>query len=219
MNRYLIYILTLMAIGCSEKNESIAITRYNYPTNKLGDGKIFIYRNKKTLSQTYTDNKIIEENGDKIILSKQYSDKEKWDSTKWLIKDNKIKLLETYWFYFSDSLDKEAELIKGEILRQEQLDSGEALEFRYKLPTNIYNTIKTKDQFIKDTVLVWGEQQIDCKKYIGQIEMKTEHTWIPFIGQERKSIATKYYGKDLGLIKYITDTWNGRTEWELIEVR
>ncbi len=191
MNRYLIYILTLMAIGCSEKNESIAITRYNYPTNKLGDGKIFIYRNKKTLSQTYTDNKIIEENGDKIILSKQYS----------------------------DSLDKEAELIKGEILRQEQLDSGEALEFRYKLPTNIYNTIKTKDQFIKDTVLVWGEQQIDCKKYIGQIEMKTEHTWIPFIGQERKSIATKYYGKDLGLIKYITDTWNGRTEWELIEVR
>ena len=146
-----------MAFGCSEKNESIAITRYNYPTNKLGDGKIFIYRNKKTLSQTYTDNKIIEENGDKIILSKQYSDNEKWDSTKCLIKDNKIKLLETYWFYFSDSLDKEAELIKGEILRQEQLDSGEALEFRYKLPTNIYNTIKTKDQFIKDTVLVWGE--------------------------------------------------------------
>ena len=219
MNRHLIYVLTLLTIGCSEKNESIEITKYNYPLDKLEDGKIFIYRNPKTLNQTYSESKIIEENGDKFILSKQYSDREKWDSSKWLIEGNKIKLLETYWFYVSDSLDQNAELIKGEILRQEQLDKGDVLEFRYKLPTNIYNTIKTKEKFIKDTVLVWGGQQIDCKKYIGQIEMKTEHTWIPFIGRKNKSVVTKYYGKDLGLIKYITDTRTGLTEWELIEVR
>jgi hypothetical protein len=219
MNRLLILILTLTTIGCSEKNESIEITKYNYPTDKLGDGKIFVYRNPQTLNQTYTENRIIEENGDKFILSKQYSDKEKWDSTKWIINGNKIKLLETYWFYVSDSLDKNAELIKGEILRQEQLDNGDALELRYKLPTNIYNTIKTKDQFVKDTVLVWDGQQIECKKYIGQIEMETEHIWIPFIGRESKSVVTKYYGKNLGLIKYTTDTRNGQTEWELIEVR
>ncbi len=219
MYRLLILILTLTTIGCSEKNEPIEITEYSYPIDKLGDGKLFIFRNPKTLNQTYTDNRIIKENGDKFILSKQYSDKEKWDSTKWIINGNKIKLLETYWFYISDSLDENAVLINGEILRQEQLDKGDALEVRYKLPTNIYNTIKTNDQFVKDTVLVWGGQRIDCKKYLGQIEMETEHTWIPFIGRESKSVVTKYYGKDLGLVEYITDTRNGRTEWELIEVR
>jgi hypothetical protein len=219
MSRHLIYLLILVTIGCSKKNESIATSEYNYPTDKLGDGKLFIYRDPVSLNQTYSDSKVIEKNGDKFILSKQYSDKEKWDSTKWLIQNNRIKLLETYWFYASDTLDKQLDLIQGEILRQEQLDNGDVLEIRYKLPTNIYGTIETRDEFIKDTVVVWNGQPVDCKKYKTKIAMESEHVWIPFLGKTNESTVTKYYGKDFGLIKYSTDTRNGHTDWELIEIR
>jgi hypothetical protein len=216
MKQVLLYLALFLLIGCSKPNEFIEIKNYWYPMDQVGKGKLFVYQNRQTKETSYTKFELIEEGKKEFLLDWQYSDSEKWDSSKWLIEGNRITMVETYW---PSSRAGKYEMLPAEILHQEEVDGAEIREIKYRF-ADVRSTIKSVEKFVKDTVFIWKGQKFNCKVTQTQFDMTSVHPWVPFIKENSKSSNTKYYVRNIGLVKYFYyDPDEGRSEWDLIEIR
>ena len=194
---------------------------YRFPTNQIGKGKTFIYSKVGVTNQTsFKDLLFINEPSGQFLLSKQYSAVAKFDSSKTSI-DN--KLVETFTFMSPDNSDNEHLPIKGEIKDDKVIDNGRKLGQRVSIITYAGNEnvilINSKEEYLKDTVLVWKGKQLDCivtnMKSTIEFSSKTN----PFAKQEIEYNGNSYFGKGIGLIRYTSQTKKDFSIWELIEIR
>lgn len=219
MKKLIFYVLIASTLGCAKKNEPLELMKFHLPKEVLEEGKLYVYKNVLTSARQYAYYKASEEKGNQVILSNHYTDSQKLDSSKWLVNENKIQLVECFMSYYPDSLSKKPLLLRGNIEQQEHVADIDIIEVRFNLPINAYSMISTKDQFLKDTVFTWNDKQIESKKYLTDITINVKHNWIPFVGSEQNSTVTKYYGKNIGLLQYSNKSEKNFSQWNLIEIK
>ena len=222
--RILLSLMTLSAfISCnSAKEKTVFFPKdYLFPIDQIGSGKTFVYSNVEAMNQTsYKDLKLITESGVKIILSKQYSNEEKFDSSKTSV-DN--KLIETFTFMSPDNSKIGHHPIKGEIIEERVFESR--LKFGERISTISYSgkenvvTIKSEEKYLKDTILTWQGSQLSCIVIRRKSTIGFYSKIIPIAKQELKYNGDSYYAKGIGLIRYTTQTKKNFSTWELIEIK
>jgi len=184
--------------SCSSSNKKSFIPKeYEYPDDSLLKGKTFVYQDIQTGYKTYTYYRVQYNLKDKWLLSVQYTNKKVYDSTFYL----NDKMIETYSSPYANG-----NLLKCEIIQDTLLQNG--TKFGESLTTTILkedsNSVMSSSvsEYLKDTTIAWRNQIIPC--FVTTQRCKDEY-------KNSKDSTTHillytqngYYGKGVGLIKYI----------------
>lgn len=215
----LIILLALISCESTKKKTGFLPKEYSYPIEQIGNGKTLVYRKVGATNQTsFKDLQLITEPGGQFLLSKQYSADAKFDSSKTTI-DN--KLIETFTFLLSDTTDNKQLPIKGEIKEDKVIDNG--TKFGQSVYKIVYTgnenvvTISSVEEYLKDTILTWQDEQLDCIVTSMKSKIEFSNTTNPFAKQEIEYKGDSYFAKGIGLIRYTSQTKNDFSIWELIE--
>ena len=193
---------------------------YEYPISSLGSGKTFVYRNvNDSADLTFVDYKMVNENGKNYLIARQYNQASTFDSSKYT-KDK--GLIESYIF-FKDPVIK----FKGEILQNEVVDNGTRLGIaRANIEYTAYNypdymiTLRGEEFFLKDTVVNWNGQKLECLKTIQTtvLELEGKRDFSSHYNNYRVSVG--YFAKGIGLVRYrVVTSKSGTATMVLIEIR
>jgi hypothetical protein len=190
---------------------------YLYPDSNLVNGKTFIYRSvKDTNDLRFYDGKIITEGKRDYLLGRQYTRESTIDSAKYAIDG---QLIESYFIMPDTPVYK----LKGVIVKNEIIDDGSRLGkgisiIEFKAYGNIL-TIRGEEYFLKDTVINWKGQELDCIKTRQTIWMRLENKRDPSATMNTKKVSEGYFAKGIGLIRYSGNSQGRSATMELIEIR
>jgi hypothetical protein len=206
---------------CSDNKSTYFIPeKFQYPENKIDQGKTFIYQNTLTKKLAFKSFKILDIEGQKYLITKQF------DSTSTI--DSAISLngktVEDYYFVLNGGHS----VTKANIIDDTVISNGLKLgkhvtKFIYQTPT-ISMTTNVEDVFVKDTSCIWDGKTRDCLaiKSIAKVQFNSmTDTSFKYV---LNASNIMYYAKNIGLIKYIIQFKNhdGNEEygdWELKEIK
>lgn len=193
---------------------------YEYPNSNLGNGKTFVYKNvSDSADLTFVDYKMVNENGKNYLITRQYNQASTFDSSKFTMD---MGLIESYIF-FKDPLIK----FKGTILQNEVVDNGSRLGVsKAYIEYTAYNypdymiTLRGEEWFLKDTVVNWSGQKLECLKTIQTTQLELEGKKDPLSHYNNYRVSVGYFAKGIGLVRYrVVTSKSGTATMELIEIR
>lgn len=210
-------------ISCGSKSEKTGfLPKDNYfPIDQIGNGKTFIYNKVGATNQTsFKDLKLITGSGGQFLLSKQYTSDVKFDSSKTSIDS---RLIETFTFMSPDNSDNKHLPIKGEIKEDKVIDNG--TKFGQRVSKIIYTgnenvvTIKTEEEYLKDTVITWQGKQLECIVIHMKSTVEFSSKSNPLAKQEMAYNGDSYFVKGLGMIRYTSQTKKDFSIWQLVDIK
>jgi hypothetical protein len=211
---------TFISCGSPKERTDFLPKEYRFPTKKIGSGKTFVFSKVGAENETsLKDLQLITESGKQFFLSKQYSDEAKFDSSK----SSDIKLIETFTFMSPDNSNSTHLPIKGEIKEDKIIDNG--TKFGQSVSKIVYTgnenivTINSQEEYLKDTVLTWQGKQMNCivTRMKSTIEFTSKKN--PFAKQDIEYSGDSYFAKDIGVVRYTTQTKKDFSIWELTEIK
>ena len=192
---------------------------YEFPISSVKSGKTFVYRNvSDSADLMFVDYKMVNENGKKYLITRQYNKTSTFDSSKYT-KDR--ELIESYIF-FTDPVIK----FKGEILQNEVANNGTRLgvakafiEYTSYYDPEYMITLRSEEWFLKDTVVNWHGQKLECLKTIQTTQLELENKKDPLYHHNNNRVGEGYFAKGIGLVRYRVATKSGSATMVLIEIR
>lgn len=201
------FLLTLCSFPISsctqiKKKKRFYPEEYEYPNSSVGNGKTFVYRNvSDSADLTFVDYKMVNENGKNYLIARQYNQASTLDSQKYT-KDK--GLIESYIF-FTDPVIK----LKGTILQNDVIDDGSRLgkcigkiEYKAEDYPDYTITMKGEEFFLKDTVINWNGQKLECLKTRQSIWLKLHSKRDSSAHANSNRVSEGYFAKGIGLIRY-----------------
>jgi hypothetical protein len=209
--RFIAYLFLVFTIySCSTDLHRFIPEDFDYPNNKIGAGKTYVYWNRDSSQYHFDDIRIINDKGYRSIRS--YGDDSIGDS---IITSNG-RTIEVYNFFLS----RDRKGIKGEKLQDITLNNNHKLgkhltEWSYQA-SKILCTTKLEEEYVKDTAINWQNHPLEC--------LVTRATGILRYSDSKSNHQTTYafkyyYAKGIGVIrysneftdyhgKYHSNTWN-----------
>ncbi len=220
------YLLTIILLSnCSSDKEPIKrLVGYEYPLDSLREGKIFVYKKNVPNEYYFVEQKLIKENDVEYILNESYDLKEKVSASKFKLTNEGIEEIETYLYRYPDSLKNEYQKDKGEILESKNITDGQKYRgsfIKMKILTsgNIRGNMTAQQIFIREDKLKFNGQDLDVLVFTNDITVKAWHRFVPFFSSETTYTGENYYARELGLVKYSTNTDSEKFEWTLKEIK
>ena len=224
--RHLFYLLTIILLSnCSSDKEPIKrLEGYEYPLDSLREGKIFVYKKNVPNEYYFVEQKLIKENDVEYILNESYDLKEKVSAGKFKLTNEGIEEIETYLYRYPDSLKNEYQKDKGEILESKNITDGQKYRgsfIKMKILTsgNIRGNMTAQQIFIREDKLKFNGQDLNVLVFTNDITVKAWHRFVPFFSSETTYTGENYYARELGLVKYSTNTDTEKFEWTLNEIK
>ncbi len=204
--------LILVNKSCSQDKTNFIPKNFDYPDNKIGNGKTFVYKNFQTNKESFQNLRLINSEGYySVTISNNNS-----------IGDSLIiynsKVIERYNFFMSGN----STITKGEKLLDTILNNNDKwgkylTKWAYRTTQLLYTT-QTEEKYIKDTIYEWQGQSLQCL-----VTQRNTSTIIQAINDTSLNHNTAviykfYYAKGIGIIKttteftdhngeYVNDTW------------
>ena len=224
MRQLIIILLTGLFASCSGDKEPIQrLGEFEYPLDSLSRGKIFVYKNKSDGEYYYVEQKRITESGIDFIIQETYSKDQRVSAEKYKITDTSKELIESYLYSYPDSLSKSFIKDKAEVYEFKNLKGqkyrGTYSELRIITSSNIKATVTTKEEFKNEGKLKINNQILDVLIFTSDIKTTARHRYIPFFSSETVYTGEHTYAKQIGLIKYTTNTDTESSEWELVDIK
>jgi len=215
-------LVILLAFGCSQSNNNLnSLKEYQYPLDELNDGKTFIFQNTLSKEKKHEYLSLITKNNQIVLSGVQSDEVIKFDST---IRTTEYppKLLETYYFEY-DTIGQFIKTVKGEIIEELYFKNNSPYSSRESTIKYKINDVELEfhiiDSYIKDTSYIWNGVEIPALYFDRKAEMKTSHSYIPFMDEEMKFNGYTIYAKNIGLIKYGVFVGDEKNEWELVMIK
>jgi len=193
---------------------------YEYPITSLGNGKTFVYKSvSDSVDLMFVDYKMVNENGKNYLIARQYNQASTLDSQKYTMD---MGLIESYIF-FHDPFIK----LKGAILQNDVVDDGSRLgkgmaniEYKADDYPDYTITMRGEEFFLKDTVIIWNGQKLECLKTRQSIWLKLHSKRDPSANSKSNRVSEGYFAKGIGLVRYHgSSSNNGSATMALNEIR
>lgn len=199
-----------------KKKKNFIPDEYEYPVSNLRTGKTFIYKNLSDTSISMLhDSKIINEQGSSYLIERSYNQTSTLDSEKYTVDK---ELIEFYLFG-----PPPAGKLKGSIIQDEIVDDGTRLgKGLFKVKFKGYDftiTITTENYFLKDTIINWNDQNLECLKTKRKELFEFDNKRHPSASSSSKSFGEGYFAKGIGLIRYHRVTEKGSATMGLSEIK
>jgi len=212
------FLLLLLWINrCSEHPDCFIPDDFQYPDNKIGMGKTFVYQNSATQEVTFKDLKILNVNGQHFQTLKSYDSSSAGDSVKSL----NGRTFETFNFF----MNKGGNPVKAENLKDTILKNGQKLgihltERKYEAEDLRY-IVTSQEQFLKDTTVVWENSELPCLVTQANAEIRIEVKADTSINHLIEETSEYYYAKGIGVIKYTNQfiDHNGKDNYDVWELK
>ncbi len=186
---------------------------YEYPETHLSTPKTYVYKNATTSELNFKDFKMVKKEGEVIVTWKGY------DSTP--LSDSSIevndKAIEHYLILNGQKMKA---VITEDSLYNDGSRLGEKRQSEYfnlNPTTTLTDTIRSS--FLRDTTITWNNKNVPC--LIIQSELKYVLTNSQDVSQQKEGTAKTlyYFGKDVGLIRYLSEKDGNYSVWELQEIK
>ena len=215
MRTIIFFIFICLLESChSQRNDKTFIPKeYQYPVDSILNGKTFVYQKQGTSEKNYTDFKLKTIGDNKYLISVQYLADKTEDSV--LTLNDKTK--EIYSFSFNDG-----KLLKGVVTQDTVINDGAKLGKRIKrtiFKADDYTSDNTSElEYLKDTTYTWKSKKIDCTvvKAISTTQLISNSS--DSSRQALTSYHYLYFGKNIGLVEYITSFKDEHYVFELIAI-
>jgi len=187
---------------------------FNYPNNKIGSGKTFVYKNSDSNQYYFTDIKLINDKGYRSI--KNYEEHSIKDS---LITYND-RTIENYNFIISG----DSKVVKGEKLQDTILDNSKKLGKHYTLwsfrTSKVLFTFAAEEEYDKDTTINWQNHPLKCLVTQGYKVLQYDSNY----NNRITYFFNHYYAKGIGLIRYYGEytDYHGKyhsNTWNLVNIK
>jgi hypothetical protein len=205
--------LIFVTNSCSPDLTSFIPKDFDYPDNKIGAGKTFVYKNIDSNQYNFKDIRLINDKSYRSI--REYDNHSVSDS---LITYNG-RTIEVYNFFMSG----DGTITKGEKLQDTIVKTNDKLgkhlsKWIYRT-SQALNTTYSEEAFIKDTNINWQNQPLQCLETQANANVTFQMINNPSVTHNIPVTSKFYYAKGLGLIKfsiaftdhngkYINNTWN-----------
>lgn len=212
-------LLFLFINRCSDKkNDHYFIPEdFQYPYNKIGVGKTFVYQNSLTKEQTFEDLRTLDIGGKHFETLKSYNANSVNDSVKLL----NGKVFETFIFFMSSGGHfVKAETVKDSILNN-NLKLGVHVTERKFEANGVQYITTSQEKFLKDTTIIWENTRLPCLVTQSNKKIEVIDKAATAVNNFINVIANFYYAKGIGVIKYsiqFTDQY-GKANYGLWELK
>lgn len=186
---------------------------HEYPEKVLATPKTYVYKNAATGKLSFKDIVLEKKAGDVIVSWKSYDDTPVIDSCieindkgldhYLIINGQKIKTVVT-----EDSLYNDGSKLGKKV---------QALHFNLN-PSIGFSAI-IHSRFLKDTIITWQGKPIPCLVIESYSKQTITNSQYPNQEKEIKGKVLYYFGKDIGLIQYTSETDGEAVLWELKEIK
>lgn len=209
----LFILLCFLFIGCNKSIQNVHFIpiEYQYPIERIGNGKSFFYQRVGPVHENAVMNlKLIKTSRIPYLLCSNYSNNLKIDSTKSTIDG---KLLESYNFNLLYKID--LDLIKGQVVENKIIDDGS--KYGNRVYSCLYKgrdrriKIKENEKYLYDTIIDNNGLLLKC--FV--TEMKTTIIYETENEKIAEEIVKKksYFGKNLGLFCYKIEGKDDSSMW------
>ena len=197
MKVQLLLLAILFFSKCSDTKTAYFIPEeYQYPDNKIGNGKIFIYQDSLTKEFVSKSIKLINMDGRTYRIYKQYDSTSTTDSA--IIFNG--KMVEDYNFIIG------GRATKADIMEDTIINNGFKLGQRvYKCVYNTpptFTTQNSEETFLKDTSINWKGKSTKCLLTNESVLLEVHLISDTTEKQVLHATLTNYYAEGYGMIKY-----------------
>jgi len=204
--------------SCSPDLTSFIPKDFDYPDNKIGDGKTFVYKNGDSNEYTFRDVRLINDKGYRSI--KSYNNLSISDS---IITYNDRAVEEYNFFMSGDGKITRGEKSQDTIVKNNDKLGKHLTKWTYRT-SQLINIVYAEERYIKDTMINWQNQPLQC--LVTQADANVIFQAINNSSSKHGlKVASKlYYAKGIGLIKYSiaftdhTGKFSNKT-WSLISIK
>jgi hypothetical protein len=217
--------LIFVVNSCSTDSTPFIPKDFDYPDNKIGAGKTFVYQDVDLNKYMFKDIKLINAEDQRYITTYYYRMP---DSTGRSVSDSIVtsngRTIEVYNFWMSG----DNKIIKGEKLGDTILDNNGKLgkhstKWMFHTTQSLYTT-NSEEKYTKDTMINWQNQSFPC--LVTQANSHIISQAISNSGFNYNTAITSrfYYAKGIGLIRFSTEftDYYGKHHnnlWNLVRIR
>lgn len=221
MHRFLLLIfIQVIIIRASGQSGDYIPQAFKYPKQLIGNGKVFIYQNQETKQKTFVRLNNFQENGMDYQTIVRYDSTGTNDSVK-IFND---RMVEAFNFF----INKGGPPIRANSIQDTIITTGQKLglrrtELQFLLDNGLSNKFTSREEYLKDTTIVWEESELPCLVTRKNTQIEIEQM-IDTVQTATLKIASKFfYAKGIGVIKYsIHFVAHGEAvdgSWELIAIK
>jgi hypothetical protein len=187
--------------------------QFEYPESVLTAPKTYVYKNMTTGAFRYRDVSLERNAGNVIVHWKEYDESPLIDSCT----EINDKGLDHYFIVKGESIKAE---VTEDSVHQDGSRLGEKVQTLYfNLNPAISFFVSIHSRFLKDTSLVWQGRTVPCLVIQSYDLQKISNSQMPAQDKEMSGIVYYYFGKDVGLLLYRTETDSEKATWQLTEIR
>jgi hypothetical protein len=215
--------LLVLFAGCTQKpKESTPFipVEYELPVERVREGITTISVNTETGDTSITDFWTIKKNGQEFIISIDYSEGKKKDST---VSGVGFDFYELYTWVGNDSLDTTPKKFIEE--EHKRIDDGTKLGKEFNKRRVEYEGFKLlvegTSSYVRDTSMMIGDSMVNCLVTKLEATIRYESIFpIDSLNRPRPYHSTIYYGKGLGVVRTIGSYDEASAfRWDLKEIR
>jgi hypothetical protein len=219
------FIVVLFLAGCFSRREPISrLKEFEYPMDSLLSGKIFVYRKNLPGEFTFTEARLVKENGTDFLVYEMYDAKKKISAEKFAITNDGTEQIDAFFYDYPDSTSNEFEKVRMEIVESTNIDdglkySGLRREMEGTSSNDFTGEMEMRHRFIReDSIEILG-QHIDALVFTNDVRVKAWYRYLPFFSSETTYTGEYYLARGLGVVKYSSNTEKEKSEWTLQEIR
>lgn len=207
--------------ACSQQPRKNFIPKeFEYPDDKIGKGKIFVYQNIGTKEMWFMEVKMVAMNGKYFRSVKNYNSEVAVDSSL----SDKGKLVEHYYFQMpGDKSIIKAQNLQDTIISDNSKLGKQIRKWEFIGRTNSLTSV-VEFTYVKDTIITRKNKKLDCLVLQSIIRTVVEKS-IVLTGSDTAQVFSNYYfAKELGLVKVFSEVIDpfGKShheDLELVEIK
>ena len=186
---------------------------YEYPPSLLSTPKTYVYKNEKTGAIRFKDIMLERTGNDITIHWKEYDNSPIGDSATEL----NDKTHDHYMLMNSSAIKA---VVGEDSVYNDGSRLGERVQTIYfNLSDEISLFASYRSSFLKDTTINWKERLVPCLVVQSYQMQRLTNSLFPDKPKELNGIIYYYFGKDVGLLMYRSESPEDQSTWQLIEIR
>lgn len=186
---------------------------YEYPGSLLSTPKTYVYKNSKTGALRYKDISFQQNGNDVVVHWKEYDNSPIGDSAT----EVNDKTYDHYMLMNSAAIKA---VVGEDSVYNDGSRLGERVQtFYFNLSDEISLFGSNRSSFSKDTSIIWEGKPIPCLVTQSFQAQRLTNSLFPDKPKELNGLIYYYFGKNVGLLMYRSESVEDRSTWQLVEIK
>ncbi|MGZ3937601.1 MAG: hypothetical protein ACXVLT_02735 [Flavisolibacter sp.] len=209
----LVFFFGFPSTQISAQSKPFVPLEYEYPPALLSSPKTYVYKNLKTGLFRYKDLAFERNDKDVIVHWKEYDNSPIADSAT----EINDKTFDHYMLMNSSAIKA---VVGEDSVYSDGSKLGERVQtFYFNLSMEISLFGSVRSSFLKDTAIVWKGNLVPCLVIQSYQMQRLTNSLFPDKPKEMNGVIYYYFGKDVGLLMYRSESEEDRSTWQLTEIK